>query len=1438
MLFANWIDPSRWGGRIRTSAAGRNRRAGCAATRLVRTEVLEARTLLTAFGVPQQISSDTDGAFSVRASDLDGDGDQDVLSASLADDTIAWYENLGNGVFGAQQLISTVADGAVCVETVDLDGDADPDVLVASMSDDTIAWYENQGNGVFGARRIISSTADSAACVSTADVDGDGDQDVLSASYLDDTVAWYENQGGGTFGGQQVISTAADGVVSVTSADVDGDGDPDVLSASYLDDTIAWYENQGGGVFSAQRVISTASDGTVCVNTADLDGDGDVDVLSASYLDDSIAWYENQGGGAFAGRQVLTTAADGANSVHTADLDGDGDFDVLSASIRDDTVAWYENQGQGVFGARRIITDTADGAQHVSTSDLDGDSDPDVLAALKFADAIVWFEQNATPTLDAIADRTLNENAAAHTLDLQGIGDGSSEGGAVRVSAVSSDASKVQVTTLDYSSPSATGTLTLTPALNALGTATITVTVEDSGFDGELSTQADNATFRRSFAVQLAIPRPVWEAPLGTEADQTPELQWSNIDVLADSDGADHYELWINNLSTGQDKSLHETQVVGHRFAPKQFSEGQQIAANSDGAVAVHVADLDGDGDPDVLAASMDDDTVAWYPNQGAGVFADRRVITATARGARSVFSADLDGDGDLDVLAASRDDDTISWFPNQGGGVFGTQQVINPVASGASCVYAEDLDGDGDLDVLAAAMDENTVAWYENRGGGVFGAGQVITALAQRVVCVYAVDLDADGDLDVLAASSLDDSITWYANQGSGVFGSRQVIGSSADGAWSVTTADLDGDGDPDVLASSREDDTVAWYENQGSGVFGSRQVITAQSSDATSVAAADLDGDGDPDVVATSYADNTVSWYENSGDGVFGTQQVISSAYEGTVFVSTADLDGDGDPDVVSAAVRDDALVWYENTTSQLGLGRFAAWVRAFDSQGRSGPWSDVGKFRISAAPRFSLPAAATGDPTPTLSWNTVAGASRYELWVDDIDRGRSQVIRQTELSTSNFTPSNRLSFGRYRAWVRAFDIEDRPTPWSAARTFRIQTAPQFTNDIQNTPNPRPQLRWNAAAEVDHYELWIRGLGRNPDPYIHETQLTSTQFTFAADLPIGTYYAWVRGVYGDDSATPWSAADHFRVVTSPVITGPLGRTADRTPAFSWQGVVGADHYELWVNNTSTGQSRLIHETDITSTDFVPATDIPTGAYRAWVRGVDLQGLSARWSACHMFVVTVDTPAIVAPQGTVSGAPIVFEWTAVADASRFELWVRNMTTGQDRVIHDTNLTSTQHTHNEQLSAGDYRIWVRAFDANGIAGEWISGGFQVAGQPLPGESTSDQNSALQDLLLPVTESAESGALERVAATDMLPRPLQARSRSALAERTRTYEPSRSSDADTQAVRRRPEESGERPRGPALSETQRALIDQVLQEWPEVRFDRLSDRRVASSSASS
>ena len=342
------------------------------------------------FGPQQIISLSADGAESVYCSDLDGDGDLDVLSASYWDNKIAWYENDGNGNFGPENVISLFAEDATSVYSVDIDGDGDMDVLSITLI--LIAWYENDGDGNFGAQNVKSVETNSGTCVYSADLNGDGHMDVLSANQIENEIDWYANDGSGNFGSQNVISPNTSLAMSVFSADLDGDGDMDVLSASFWDDKIAWYENDGDGNFESQNVISFNADGANAAYSADLDGDGDMDVLSASETDDKIAWYENDGTGNFGLQNVISFDADGPQFVFSIDLDLDGDMDVLSASKNDDKIAWYENDGNGNFGIQNVISVSADSGQAVYCADMDGDGDPDVVSASRNDDKIAWYE--------------------------------------------------------------------------------------------------------------------------------------------------------------------------------------------------------------------------------------------------------------------------------------------------------------------------------------------------------------------------------------------------------------------------------------------------------------------------------------------------------------------------------------------------------------------------------------------------------------------------------------------------------------------------------------------------------------------------------------------------------------------------------------------------------------------------------------------------------------------------------------------------------------------------------------------------------------------------------------------------------------------------------------------------------------------------------------
>ena len=224
--------------------------------------------------------------------------------------------------FGPQKAIST--GGTVLgVYATDLDGDGDADVLSAAND---VVWNENLGGGNFEYYQALSGGSYGSQSVYATDLDGDGDADVLSA---ENAVKWSENLGGGIFGGKQVL-TSSDNAHSVYASDLDGDGDPDVLSA--FGNSVAWHENLGGGAFGSPSLIDVAiGSAGAQVYATDLDGDGDADVLSASAAENRIAWHENLGGGVFGAKQVITTKAFGVRSVFATDLDGDSDSDVLSA---------------------------------------------------------------------------------------------------------------------------------------------------------------------------------------------------------------------------------------------------------------------------------------------------------------------------------------------------------------------------------------------------------------------------------------------------------------------------------------------------------------------------------------------------------------------------------------------------------------------------------------------------------------------------------------------------------------------------------------------------------------------------------------------------------------------------------------------------------------------------------------------------------------------------------------------------------------------------------------------------------------------------------------------------------------------------------------------------------------------------------------------------
>lgn len=333
----------------------------------------------------------------IYAADIDNDGDMDVMSDGFNDgnEGIVYSEyDQNTDTFKPERVLCEFISNPIDSYATDMDGDGDLDILVASNRDNKISWFEDvDGVQTFTIQHIISTTVYNPKSLKSVDIDDDGDMDVFVASEADDKIIWFRNQGNGTFDSELVITTETNNPNMIDIADFDNDGDLDVISSSYNDDKLAWYENEDGlGSFGAQQIISTEMNGVLTVYTADFDNDGDLDILSSAGIDRQIAWIEHTDGqGSFGPKQVIAFGVSNATSMDIGDIDNDNDLDFLVGRGNSFDLAWYANENgthpNGQFGYANDISST--GVAVVSLADIDNDGDLDFVATA--GDDLIWY---------------------------------------------------------------------------------------------------------------------------------------------------------------------------------------------------------------------------------------------------------------------------------------------------------------------------------------------------------------------------------------------------------------------------------------------------------------------------------------------------------------------------------------------------------------------------------------------------------------------------------------------------------------------------------------------------------------------------------------------------------------------------------------------------------------------------------------------------------------------------------------------------------------------------------------------------------------------------------------------------------------------------------------------------------------------------------------
>jgi hypothetical protein len=345
------------------------------------------------------------------------------------------------------------------------------------------------------------------------------------------------------------------------------------------------------------------------------------------------------------------------------------------------------------------------------------------------------------------------------------------------------------------------------------------------------------------------------------------------------------------------------------------------VETGLDGPASVYTADIDRDGDNDIVAAIGNANQIAWWRNDGGNPVVWTKFLIADGFGsAVSVYVEDVDGDLAPDVLGAGWGRNQIAWWRNGGGNpIVWTKQAIASGFTQAHEVYACDLDRDGDMDAVGAGAGNNTIAWWRNDGGSpIVWTAQVLSSSAGGARSVRAADLDGDLDIDVVGAALTDNELTWWRNDGgSPIVWTEITITAAFGGAHMVRTCDVDRDGDLDLVAAAYTGDEIAWWRNDGGNpLVWTKQSVATGFNGAVVVCPADIDGDGDQDILGTAQDANDLVWWSNDGgDPIVWTLHTIDDNFAGVWPAHAGDLNGDFNTDVVAGAFNGDEIRWWRN-------------------------------------------------------------------------------------------------------------------------------------------------------------------------------------------------------------------------------------------------------------------------------------------------------------------------------------------------------------------------------------------------------------------------------------------------------------------------------------------------------------------------------------------
>jgi hypothetical protein len=741
--------------------------------------------------------------------------------------------------------------------------------------------------------------------VSAGDFNGDGKADLVVANQcLDSTcasggVSVLLGNGDGTFQAAQSYFSGGYEAYAVAVGDVNGDGKADLVVANgcksankCANGVIGVLLGNGDGTFQAAQTYSSGGVVASAVAIADLNKDGRADLVVANQCLDStcasggVSVLLGTANGTFREAQSYASGGLTAVSVAVGDFNGDHKMDLVvanqcqSSGNCDGNVGVLLGVGKGVFQAAQSYPSGGYSAASVAVNDFNGDRVPDLVVASQC--------------------QSSGDCSNGSVGVLLGKGDG-----------------------------------TFQPAQNYVsgGNNTAAVTARDLNGDGRtdlmLANQCQIASNCKDGSISVLMGNGDGTFQVARNYISDGVFAFSVDSGDWNGDGKADLAV-VNQCQTGSNCNGLVTVLLGNGDGTFQVPPSYDSGGYNADSVAA--GDLNGDGKLDLVVANLcrsnncnggNSGSVSVLLGNGDGTFQPAHEYATRGFGASSVAIADLNADGNADVVVANqcstsdcKSGGSVSVLLGKGNGKLRAAQSYPSGANTSLSVAIADFDKDGKLDLAVAnqcqdsSCQNGAVSVLLGNGDGTFRAGQIYASAGYYTDSVAVGEFNGDGNPDLVLASQCQDStcqqggVRVLLGNGDGTFQAAQSYSSGGAQADSVAITDLDGDGIADLVVSNlcQSGDcsagVVSSLLGKGKGTFRPAHTYGSGGQSTYSVVAGDFNGDGNEDVVVTN-SDGTGVLLGN-GDGSF---QTAVPYFPGGLFICTGDFNGDHQPDVVIA-------------------------------------------------------------------------------------------------------------------------------------------------------------------------------------------------------------------------------------------------------------------------------------------------------------------------------------------------------------------------------------------------------------------------------------------------------------------------------------------------------------------------------------------------------